>query len=156
MKFLSQAAWAAVLALCAGNAFGQTPPPSPAASQPSSVSLTITGEAEQKLTLAFPQAIAPLAAEIQQRLTEPFQATLADDLTRSFFVLADAAQYPKGARPPATREQADAWMASGAKLLLDTQILPDGERFRWSRSSTTPRQGRQIDLRPPLQRRPRA
>lgn len=129
MKFLSQAGSAALaLALSAGNALGQTPPPSPAASQPSSVSLTITGEAGQKLTLAFPQAIAPLAAEIQQRLTEPFQATLADDLTRSFFVLADAAQYPKGARPPATREQADAWMASGAKLLLDTQILPDGEK----------------------------
>lgn len=94
---------------------------------PTDVSLVISKESRQRIPLAVPPAIAPLNPEIQSQVADPFHSTLVGDLGQSApFLVADPALYPKGMRPPATREEADAWVLSSAQFLLDAAIQPQG------------------------------
>lgn len=119
-----------------GQARPETPPPAqPATTQvaPSAaqdISLVISKESRQKMSLAIPPPIAPIAAPVQSQIADPFHAALTDDIGQSApFLVADAALYPKGMRPPATREEGDAWVLSSAQFLLDTSIEPQGNEF---------------------------
>ena len=99
------------------------PPP------PKEVSLVISQEGARRIPLAIPPAIAPLLPALQGKVVDPFHRTLLSDLGSSpAFILADPALFPKGARPTVTREQGDAWIASGAQFLLDTQIQTSGDQ----------------------------
>ena len=94
---------------------------------PSDISLILSQEGGRRIALAVPPATAPASDVVQSELVDPFHKTLAGDLgTSPWFVLADPALHPKGFRPPATREEGDAWIASGAQFLLDTQIRSEG------------------------------
>ncbi len=114
----------AVLGLPALTGNGQTKPQDQVAPPPpKDVSLVISQEGARRIPLAIPPAIAPLNPELQGRLVDPFHRTLTSDLgSMATFILADPSLFPKGARPTVTREQGDAWIASGAQFLLDTQI----------------------------------
>ncbi len=107
---------------------GQQPAPTVAPpAQPTDISLVLTQEGGRRIALAVPTATAPASDVVRRDLVEPFHATLTGDLGISpWFVLADTALHPKGFRPPATREEGDAWVASGAQFLLDTQIQSEG------------------------------
>jgi len=109
----------------------QAPPAgTPAVQQPGDVSLVISQGRGAKVPVAVPPAIAPITPELQAQVADPFHATLSDDLAgSSVFVVTDPALYPKGARPPATREQGDAWIAGSAQFLLDTQLEPRGDQI---------------------------
>lgn len=109
----------------------ETPPaPTPAASAgPAEVSAVITQEGGRRIPLAIPPAIAPIDPVFQAQTADRFDKTLASDLGfLPNFILADSSLFPKGARPPATKEQGDAWSAAGAQFLVDTQVQPNGEQ----------------------------
>jgi TolB protein len=104
-----------------------TPPRAgtPVVESPRDINIVISGEAGRRNPIAIPVPIAPL--DLQGKVVDPFFTTLTEDLGSSTALLvADAALYPKGLRPPATREEADAWIASSAQYLLDTRIHPAG------------------------------
>ena len=107
---------------------GQQPVPTVAPpAQPTDISLVLSQEGSRRIALAVPRAAAPASEVVQRDLVDPFHAALAGDLGVSpWFVLADPALHPTGFRPPATREEGDAWVASGAQFLLDTQIQSEG------------------------------
>lgn len=110
---------------------GQQPAPAVAPpAQPTDLSLVLSQEGGRRVALAVPLPIAPVSDVVRTEAVAPFHAALAGDLGASpWFVLADPALHPKGFRPPATREEGDAWVASGAQFLLDTRIEPDGTSF---------------------------
>ncbi|MDL1950173.1 hypothetical protein FBQ97_10215 [Acidobacteria bacterium ACD] len=104
---------------------GPTPAAEPVAPPPppSQVSLVISGETGRRIPIAVPLVVAPIDPKVQSTLVDPFHEALTADLSSSLaFVLADPALPPKGARPPATREQADAWIAAGAQFLVDCAL----------------------------------
>lgn len=123
-----------LLAVASARLMGQQAPPAapaPTASPgpvappppPTEVSLVISGEAGRRVPIAVPPAVAPLDPQLQGSVVDPFHRALTDDLAATLvFVLADPALHPKGARPPATREQGDQWIAAGAQFLVDTAI----------------------------------
>jgi TolB protein len=99
----------------------------PTVESPRDINIVISGEAGRRNPIAIPVPIAPLGADVQSKVVDPFFTTLTDDLGSSpAFLVADHALYPKGLRPPATREEADAWIASSAQYLLDTRIQQSG------------------------------
>lgn len=103
------------------------PPLAPGA-QPQ-IGIEIRGQAGGRVPLAIPPAIAPITPELQAKTVDPFDQTISQDLGGwAGFVVTDPALYPKGSRPPQGREQGDAWMASGARYLLDTQVQPQGDQ----------------------------
>jgi TolB protein len=107
----------------------QQPAATPVVQQPGDISISITQGRGSKVPIAVPPAIAPITPEIQTQVADPFHSTLFDDLSGSVvFVVSDPALYPKGARPPATKEQGDAWIAASAQYLLDTQLEPRGDQ----------------------------
>ncbi|HYN43863.1 MAG TPA: hypothetical protein VE129_18945 [Thermoanaerobaculia bacterium] len=119
-------ALALVLSLAPLSGQQPAPPVAPPA-QPSDITLVLSQEGGRRIALAVPPATAPASEIVQSELVDPFHKTLAGDLATSpWFVLADPALHPKGFRPPATREEGDAWIASGAQFLLDTQIRSEG------------------------------
>ena len=105
---------------------GQAPGPAErmaGVTPPSNIDLTITGTAGARRPLAIPITIAPLSPDLQTRAVDPFYSTLTDDLSGSrVFIVADPTLYPKGIRPPQTREEGDAWKATSAQYLLDTHL----------------------------------
>ncbi len=117
-----------------------TPPPAPSAAATSTpataapaspqetiIAVDITKPSGVRTPLAIPVPIAPLNPDLKANAVDPFFKTLADDLgSYPAFVLADQALFPKGRRPPVVREDGDAWLASGAQFLLDTQVRPAG------------------------------
>jgi len=117
-------------ALVAMPLLGQAPKSVPTPSgvaQPSNIDLTLTGATGARRPLAIPVTIAPLLPELQAKAVDPFYTTLTDDLSGSgVFVVADPALYPKGMRPPQSREEGDAWKATSAQFLVDTRLSPDG------------------------------
>ncbi len=128
---------AAAFALAAMPLLGQVPKPTSPSSapstpasgnaQPSNIDLTLTGATSARRPLAIPVTIAPLSPELQTKAVDPFYTTLSDDLAGSgVFVVADPALYPKGMRPPKSREEGDAWKATSAQFLVDTRLSPDG------------------------------
>lgn len=120
-RFAFLSAWLALSC----SAAAQQPTPTPP-----QVSTTIAREGMHRLTLAVPPAIAPITPAFQGQVVDPFHTTLVDDLAGSVpFVVTDATLYPKGMRPPATREQGDAWRETGAQFLVDTQIQPNGDKI---------------------------
>ena len=127
MRLLSLATGLA-LAVALAPIAGQEPVPTVAPpAQPTDISLVLSREGGRRVALAIPSATAPASEVVKRELVEPFHSALTGDLASSpWFVLADAALHPKGFRPPATREEGDAWIASGAQFLLDTQIQADG------------------------------
>ena len=107
---------------------GQTPVPTvaPPAQQPTDISLVLSQEGGRRIALAVPTATTQEGA-IPGDVLAAFDGALSGDLGISpWFVLADRALHPKGFRPPATREEGDAWVASGAQFLLDTGIVTEG------------------------------
>ena len=112
--------------------------------QASNIDLSITGSSSARRPLAIPMTIAPLLTELQTKAVDPFYTTLSDDLAGSgVFVVADPALYPKGMRPPQSREEGDAWKATSAQFLLDTHLSPDGgnvvvEALLWDLSTLKP------------------
>ena len=107
---------------------GQQPVPTVAPpAQPTDISLVLSQEGGRRVALAVPSPKAPASDVVERDLVAPFRSALTGDLGSSpWFVLADSALHPKGFRPPATREEGDAWIASGAQFLLDTQIQAEG------------------------------
>ena len=106
------------------------PPASPATAAPASpqetiIAVDISKPSGVRTPLAIPVPISPLTPELRTKAVEPFFKALTDDLSSyPVFVLADPTLYPKGTRPPVAREDGDAWIASGAQFLLDTQVHP--------------------------------
>ncbi len=95
--------------------------------QASSIDLSITSGTASRRPLAIPMTSAPLQTDLQTKAVDPFYTTLVDDLAGSgVFVVADPALYPKGMRPPQTREEGDSWKATSAQFLLDTHLAPEG------------------------------
>ena len=131
-RTLAPRAAAAVLLAAALRAAGQptpaptpnlAPPAPPVKSLPSEVVVDILGARNQRIPLAIPLTIAPLKPELQKGAVDPFFTTLNDDLTGSrVFLVADPTLYPKGIRPPRSREEGDQWKASSAQYLLDTRL----------------------------------
>jgi TolB protein len=120
----------AALALAAAVAAlaGQQPVPTvaPPAAQPTDISITLSQEGGRRIALAVPP---PAAQEstVTGDAAATFDAALTGDVGISpWFVVADRALHPKGLRPPASREEGDAWIAAGAQFLLDTQIVTEG------------------------------
>jgi TolB protein len=108
----------------------QPPAATPVVQQRGDISISITQGRGTKVPIAVPPAIAPISPEIQTQVADPFHSTLFDDLSgSSVFVVSDPSLYPKGARPPATREQGDAWIAASSQYLLDTQLEPRGDQM---------------------------
>lgn len=102
-------------------------PAPPASPQETIIAVDITKPSGVRTPLAIPVPVSPLLPALRTGAVEPFFRALTDDLS-SFpaFVLADPSLYPKGTRPPVAREEGDAWIASGAAFLLDTQLRPSG------------------------------
>ena len=99
----------------------------PVSSLPSQVVVDILGAKGARIPLAIPVTIAPLTPELQKGAVDPFFTTLNDDLSGSrVFLVSDPTLYPKGLRPPRTREEGDQWKASSAQYLLDTRLAQDG------------------------------
>jgi TolB protein len=124
---------AALFAAALGASAQPTPVPTPntgpvatpARGLPSEVVIDIVGARQQRIPLAIPMTIAPLTPELQKGGVDPFFTTLNDDLSGSrVFLVADPTLYPRGLRPPRTREQGDQWKASSAQYLLDTRLDP--------------------------------
>ncbi len=115
-----------ILAASGLAARAQEPPaPTPASPQETIISVDITKPSGVRTPLAIPVPISPLTLELRTKAVDPFFKALTDDLSSyPAFVLADPALYPKGTRPPVVREDGDAWIASGAQFLLDTQVHP--------------------------------
>jgi Periplasmic component of the Tol biopolymer transport system len=127
MRLLSFATGLVLVAALAPIA-GQQPVPTVAPpAQPTDISLVLSQEGGRRVALAIPSPKAPASEVVERDLVDPFRSALTGDLGSSpWFVLADSALHPKGFRPPATREEGDAWIASGAQFLLDTQIQAEG------------------------------
>ncbi len=105
---------------------GTGPVAPPVSSLPSQVVVDILGAKGARIPLAIPVTIAPLTPELQKGSVDPFFTTLNDDLSGSrAFLVSDPTLYPKGLRPPRTREEGDQWKASSAQYLLDTRLAPD-------------------------------
>jgi TolB protein len=105
---------------------GTGPVAPPVSSLPSQVVVDILGAKGARIPIAIPVTIAPLTAELQKGAVDPFFTTLNDDLSGSrVFLVSDPTLYPKGLRPPRTREEGDQWKASSAQYLLDTRLSPD-------------------------------
>src|SRR5258706_2528800 len=122
--------------LAASSSVSAEPAPSPqpaarpAPAAPTDISIAVTKEGGKRIPLAIPPAIAPINPELQGQAVDPFHKALTEDLGSSpWFILADPTLFPKGARPPETREQGDAWIATSAQYLLDTQISPAGDKI---------------------------
>jgi TolB protein len=97
----------------------------PASPQETIIAVDITKPSGVRTPLAIPVPISPLTPELRTKAVEPFFKALTNDLSGyPAFVLADPSLYPKGTRPPVAREDGDAWIASGAQFLLDTQVHP--------------------------------
>ena len=128
MKRLAFLAVSLVLAAALAPLAGQQPPPAVAPPvQPTDISLVLSQEGGRRVALAVPAPVAPASEVVRKELVEPFHSALAGDLGLSpWFVLADPTLHPKGMRPPANREEGDAWVASGAQFLLDTQVQSEG------------------------------
>lgn len=106
---------------------GTGPVAPPVSSLPSQVVVDILGAKGSRIPLAIPMTIAPLTPELQKGSVDPFFTTLNDDLSGSrVFLVSDPTLYPKGLRPPRTREEGDQWKASSAQYLLDTRLVADG------------------------------
>jgi TolB protein len=102
---------------------GTGPVAPPVSSLPSQVVVDILGAKGARIPLAIPVTIAPLTPELQKGAVDPFFTTLNDDLSGSrVFLVSDPTLYPKGLRPPRTREEGDQWKASSAQYLLDTRL----------------------------------
>ena len=98
----------------------------PVSSLPSQVVVDILGAKGARIPLAIPVTIAPLTPELQKGAVDPFFTTLNDDLSGSrVFLVSDPTLYPKGLRPPRTREEGDHWKASSAHYLLDTRLAQE-------------------------------
>ncbi len=111
----------------AAPAPGTGPVAPPASSLPSQVVIDIVGAKNARIPLAIPVTMAPLLPELQKGAVDPFFTTLNDDLSGSrIFLVSDPTLYPKGLRPPRSREEGDKWKASSAQYLLDTRLAPDG------------------------------
>jgi TolB protein len=105
---------------------GTGPVAPPVSSLPSQVVVDILGAKGARIPIAIPVTIAPLQPELQKGAVDPFFTTLSDDLSGSrVFVVSDPTLYPKGLRPPTTREQGDQWKASSAQYLLDTHLAQE-------------------------------
>lgn len=128
MKRLAFLAVSLVLAAALAPLAGQQPPAAVAPPvQPTDISLVLSQEGGRRVALAVPAPVAPASEVVRKELVEPFHSALSGDLGLSpWFVLADPTLHPKGMRPPATREEGDAWIASGAQFLLDTQVQSEG------------------------------
>ena len=101
-------------------------PPLPAGSpQETIITVEIARPSGARTPLAIPVPISPLTPELKANAVDPFWKTLTDDLaSHPLFLVSDPALYPKGSRPPRSREEGDAWIAGGAQLLLDTRVSP--------------------------------
>ena len=89
------------------------------------IAVDITKPSGARTPIAIPIPISPLTPELKVSAVDPFYKALSDDLgSYPLFLLADATLYPKGARPPRSREEGDSWIAAGAQFLLDTQVKP--------------------------------
>jgi TolB protein len=133
-------ALATLLAGLPALAAPQTAPPTPAppaspGSSPATpealtpqetiISLDITKPSGARTPIAIPVPIAPLTPELKAGAVDPFYKTLTEDLSGyPAFLVTDPSLQPTGARPPRTREEGDAWIATGAQFLLDTQLRP--------------------------------
>ena len=112
-----------------------TPSPAPAAgtatmASPRDITLVLTGGPGQRNPIAIPVPVAPIDPEMQSKIADPFFTALTDDLGSSPAILvADPALYPRGLRPPATREEGDVWIATSAQYLLDTRIQRAGDQI---------------------------
>lgn len=105
-----------------GTSAATPEPPSP---QETIIALDITKPSGVRTAIAIPVPIAPLTPELKGGAVDPFYRTLTDDLsTYPAFLVTDPALAPTGARPPRSREEGDAWIATGAQFLLDTQVRP--------------------------------
>ncbi len=105
---------------------GTGPVAPPVSSLPSQVVVDILGAKGARIPLAIPVTIAPLTPELQKGAVDPFFTTLNDDLSGSrVFLVSDPTLYPKGLRPPRTREEGDQWKASSAQYLLDTRLTQE-------------------------------
>lgn len=105
----------------------QAAPPTPtaAAAQETIIAVDITKPSGARTPIAIPPPISPLTPELKSGAVDPFARALNDDLASyPSFVVTDPTLQPKGARPPRSREEGDAWMATGAQFLLDTQVRP--------------------------------
>jgi hypothetical protein len=88
----------------------------PVSSLPSQVVVDILGAKGARIPLAIPVTIAPLTPELQKGAVDPFFTTLNDDLSGSrVFLVSDPTLYPKGLRPPRTREEGDQWKACSTR-----------------------------------------
>jgi TolB protein len=107
----------------AGGKPGTGPVAPPVSTLPSQVVVDILGAKGARVPLAIPVTIAPLNPQLQKGAVDPFFTTLNDDLSGSrVFLVSDPTLYPKGLRPPRTREEGDQWRASSAQYLLDTRL----------------------------------
>lgn len=107
---------------------GTGPVAPPVSTLPSQVVIDILGAKGARIPLAIPVTIASLTPALQQGAVDPFFTTLNDDLSGSrVFLVADPTLYPRGLRPPRTREEGDQWKASSAQYLLDTRLSPEGD-----------------------------
>jgi TolB protein len=105
---------------------GTGPVAPPVSSLPSQVVVDILGAKGARIPVAIPVTIAPLKPDLQKGTVDPFFTTLNDDLSGSrIFLVSDPALYPKGLRPPHTREEGDQWKASSAQYLLDTRLAEE-------------------------------
>ncbi len=106
---------------------GTGPVAPPVSSLPSQVVVDILGAKGARIPIAIPVTIAPLTPELQKGAVDPFFTTLNDDLSGSrVFLVSDPTLYPKGLRPPRTREEGDQWKVSSAQYLLDTRLTQEG------------------------------
>ncbi len=100
-------------------------PPATTSPQETIIALDIMKPSGARTPIAIPVPVSPLTPELKTNAVDPFHKALSDDLGGyPLFLLADAALYPKGARPPRSREEGDSWVAAGAQFLLDTQVRP--------------------------------
>ncbi len=138
MKRLVLALAVTAAAAAIAKARAQEPPVPPAPSpapvtqvappaQPADLRLVLTAEGGRRIGIAVPPALTDPASPADPATADAFSQALAGDLGYSpWFVVADPTLYPKGFRPPVTREDGDAWIATGAQFLLDTQIKAEG------------------------------
>jgi len=99
--------------------------PAPLSPQETIISVDITKPSGARTPIAIPMPISPLTPELKSGAVDPFYRALTDDLSSyPVFLVTDPALQPTGSRPPRSREEGDAWIASGAQFLLDTQLRP--------------------------------
>ncbi len=121
-------ACAAILAaLTARRVAAQAPAPTPAPAD--DIQIVIKGGGERRLAVAVPSLYAPGSAALQDKVVEPFTATLRSDLEYAgAFSVTEPAHYPSGFRDPTTPEAADRWLGTGAEVLVDTRGEVAGDR----------------------------